>query len=232
MQYYKIHSLWKREGWYFEQGKKNSPDYQKGRQSFIIGDYAEPEYACIKSWRVTEKVDGTNIRIFYQNGEQTIDKLPTLQIRGRTDNAQLPAHLLEFLQHKFTIEKMKEVFPDAQRVFLFGEGYGPKIQEPCGSLYSPHIGFALFDVMVGGWILKFDDVMGIAKGFSVPHVPDLGIMTTDQIVNYVEMQPESEFSMYDQTMEGIVAFPEPLMLHRNREPIKMKLKCKEFKCLV
>lgn len=63
MQYQKIHSLWKRQGWYLEEGKKNNPEYQKGRQSFIVGDYALPEFGIIKQWRVSEKVDGTNIRI-------------------------------------------------------------------------------------------------------------------------------------------------------------------------
>ncbi len=29
MKYVKIHSLWKRQGWYFDQDKKKSPDYQK-----------------------------------------------------------------------------------------------------------------------------------------------------------------------------------------------------------
>lgn len=52
MQYPKIHSLWKRQGWYLEEGKKNNPEYQQGRQSFIIGDYALPEFEIInKLWK-------------------------------------------------------------------------------------------------------------------------------------------------------------------------------------
>jgi len=49
MEYVKINSLWKRQGWYFEEGKKNNPEYQKGRQSFIIGDYSEPEFGNVKN---------------------------------------------------------------------------------------------------------------------------------------------------------------------------------------
>ncbi len=227
MEYYKIHSLWKRQGWYFEQGKKESSDYQKGRQSFIIGDYAEPEFECIKKWRVTEKIDGTNIRIELT---RTAEKVK-VAIRGRTDNAQIPAHLFRYLEDKFAseigIHRFTTSFPEAGRVILFGEGYGPKIQH-CGSLYASEAGFVLFDVVVGNWVLKLDDVKSVADQVQVPCVPDLGIMTTDQIVEFVKAQPKSIFSKHPQVMEGIIATPEPVMMYRKGGPIKMKLKCKEF----
>ena len=57
-EYVKINSLWKREGWYFDQDKKNSPDYKKGKQSFIEGDYACPEFGNIKRWNVNDVLQG------------------------------------------------------------------------------------------------------------------------------------------------------------------------------
>lgn len=39
---------------------------------------------------------------------------------------------------------MLDAFPNATRVVLFGEGYGPKIQG-CGGRYRKDVSFAIFD---------------------------------------------------------------------------------------
>lgn len=224
MEYPKIHSLWKREGWYFEEGKKNSPGYQKGRQSFIIGDYAEPEFGAIKTWFVDEKVDGTNIRIMYRNGK--------VEFGGRTADALIPARLLNYLQETLTPRELHRVFPCDEgepypSVTLFGEGYGPKIQKGGGN-YRSDQAFILFDVVVGGWWLKREDVHDIAVKFSIPITPLIGLMTEEEIVKFVKSQPPSLCSDTMQVMEGVVCRSHPLMLFRNGKPIMWKLKCKEF----
>lgn len=223
MEYVKINSLWKREGWYFDQDKKNSPDYQAGRQSFIIGDYSEPEFGNIKKWRVDEKIDGTNIRVQFIN---------SVRFKGRTENAQIPPNLFDHLQKTFTFEKMAATFPLHEDgaypiVTLFGEGYGPKIQAGGGN-YRKEVGFILFDIVVGGWWLKREDVTELAKKMEIPVVPDLGIMSEDEIVEFVKSKPLSKCSQNPQMMEGIIARSEPLMLFRNGKPLMWKLKCKEF----
>lgn len=228
MEYVKINSLWKREGWYFDQDKKKSPDYQKGRQSFIIGDYSEPEFGNVKRWSVEEKVDGTNIRIFYKWGTLLDGSLQEVKFGGRTKEAQLPCHLLDHLQNHFTIDRLSKAFPDAEaNIILFGEGYGSKIQG-CGGNYRKDVGFILFDVWVGGWWLKREDVKLIAEQLRIPMVPDLGVMTEDEIVEFVKSKPLSRCSEVPQMMEGIIARSDPLMLFRNGKPLMWKLKCKEF----
>lgn len=225
MEYPKINSLWKREGWYFDQDKKNSPDYQKGRQSFIEGDYASAEFGNIKLWDVEEKVDGTNIRIHFTC---SLNQPPIQPIfMGRTANSQLPCHLLQYLQSHFTEERLQKVFPDGSNVFLFGEGYGPKIQG-CGGNYRGDPGFILFDVMVGNWWLKREDVYGIANQLQVPHCPPIGRMSEAEIVEYVKSKPLSRCSRNPQMMEGVICRSEPLVLYRKGIPIMFKLKCKEF----
>lgn len=224
MEYVKINSLWKREGWYFDQDKKNSPDYKKGRQSFIIGDYACPEFGNIKKWRVDEKVDGTNIRIFYNDGK--------VKIGGRTDNAQLPGKLLEYLQFTFNEFILHKAFPCEEgspypNVILFGEGYGPGIQAAGGN-YRKDPGFILFDIKVSHWWLKKEDIGEIAQKLNIDVVPNIGTMTENEIVEFVKSKPLSRCSINPQMMEGIVARSEPLMLFRNGGPILWKLKCKEF----
>lgn len=225
MEYPKINSLYKREGWYFDEGKKKSPDYQKGRQSFIVGDYAQPEFANIKRWSVDEKIDGTNIRIFYQDGK--------VRFGGRTKDAQIPCHLFDYLQATFGDWNLSRVFPARENepypyVIIFGEGYGPRIQAGGGN-YRHDVGFIVFDVVVGHWWLKRESVMEVAHSLGVCMVPQFGIMTEDEVVEFVKSKPLSKCSVNPQMMEGVVCRPEPMMLYRDGEPIMFKLKCKEFK---
>jgi len=224
MEYPKINSLWKREGWYFDEGKKNSPDYQKGRQSFIVGDYAFPEFENIKKWTVDEKVDGTNIRIFYQDGK--------VRFGGRTKDAQIPCHLFDYLQANFGDWNFSKVFPVKENesypyVILFGEGYGTKIQKGGGN-YRKDVGFILFDVYVSGWWLERSSCKDVAEQFGIPMVPQIGIMTEGEIVEFVKSKPLSQCSITPQVMEGIIARPSPLVMYRKGDPIMFKLKCKEF----
>lgn len=230
MEYPKIHSLWKREGWYFDEKEKKG-EQTPNRQSFVIGDYAQSEFANINLWRVEEKIDGTNIRILAfvddHSGEIKV------KFEGRTKDAQIPCHLLERLQDIFTPEKMAIAFPDLElgcKVILFGEGFGPKIQKN-GEKYAKNPGFILFDVGVGStwlWWLKHEKIMEIADKLFIPFVPTLGFMTEKQIVEYVKSKPQSEFNPAYGRMEGVVCKTEPIMLYRNGDPIMWKLKCKEF----
>lgn len=225
MEYVKINSLWKRNGWYFDQDKKNSPDYQLGRQSFIIGDYAEPEFGNIKNWSVEEKVDGTNIRITF-NSHLPIE-LGGLKFEGRTADAQIPCHLLNYLQMHFTHDRLSKVFDFPGYIILFGEGYGPKIQKGGGN-YRNSPGFILFDVVIAQWWLQRPDVKDIADKLEIPMVPQLGIMNEFEIVELVKSKPLSICSHTPQVMEGVICRSEPLVLFRKGTPIMWKLKCKEF----
>ncbi len=142
----------------------------------------------------------------------------------------MPTHLLQHLQHTFTREKMHENFPNARKVILFGEGYGPKIQA-CGGRYRKDVSFILFDVWIDGWWLEKDGVLKIANALDVEHtIFSQEIFTTQQVVEFVKSKPHS-YIAEDQTlvMEGVIARSYPLMLFRNRHsPIMFKLKCKDF----
>ncbi len=190
----------------------------------IIGDYAEIEFGRIKTWSVDEKVDGTNIRIFYKDGG--------VSFGGRTSAAQLPCHLLKYLQDTFTKDVLSTTFPDKEvgcspNIIIFGEGYGPKIQA-CGGNYRNTPGFILFDVFCQGWWLTRESCKEVADSLQVPMVPFLGVMTEDEIVEYVKSKPMSLCSEKPQVMEGFVVRSDPLMLFRNGKQIMWKLKCCEF----
>ena len=224
-EYFKIHSLWKREGWYFDQEKKKSPDYRQGRQSFIVGDYACPEFGNVKTWNVTEKIDGTNIRVMYRQGVVTFG--------GRTNGAILPTHLLKYLHETFTPESMNLAFPTAPApavdydIILYGEGYGPKIQAG-GENYTQNVGFILFDVLIGKFWFERSSVKEVAAKLNIPVVPDLGRMTEDQIVDLVKSKPLSQCSWKPQVMEGVVCRADPEVYFKHGSVVTFKLKCKEF----
>lgn len=225
MEYPKINSLWKRQGLYFDEKDKKDKYKQESRQSFIVGDYAQTEFASIKYWEVDEKIDGTNIRIFYEHGE--------VRFGGRTKDAQIPCHLLDYLQNTFKPCIMELAFPNdpdgrKPRVILFGEGYGPKIQA-CGGNYCDKVSFILFDVLVGEWWLKREDVHKVAESLSISSVPYLGLFTEEEVVKFVKSKPLSLCSKTPQVMEGVICRSSPLMLTRSGQPIMWKLKCKEFK---
>ncbi len=64
-------------------------------------------YDTLKTWRWTEKVDGTNIRVIWQGGK--------LSFGGKTDNASIPADLVKWLYENITPEKLAACFPDRRR---------------------------------------------------------------------------------------------------------------------
>jgi len=226
MEYCKINSIWKRHGCYFDQfGKERGDPYSpEMKKKLIVGDYACPEFANIRKWSVDEKVDGTNIRIFYKDGK--------VNFGGRTSAAQLPCHLLDYLQETFTDYALNKAFPAKEEepypsVILFGEGYGPKIQAGGGN-YRKDPGFILFDVVIGNWWLKREDVKIISEKLNIPMVPHIGIMTENEIVDFVKSKPLSRCSEVPQMMEGVVCRSEPLMLFRNGLPIMWKLKTRDL----
>ena len=203
--YPKINTLFKRE--------------EKKPCRIIVGDYTHPEFENIKTWQVQEKVNGTNIRIFWDGY--------SVYFGGRTDNAQLSTLLLLELQNIFTVDRMREVFPDtpSSGVILFGEGYGAGIQS--GGNYRPTPSFILFDIKVAHWWLQRDTCVEIAYKLSIPIVPLIHqSMQTQDIIDYVKGKPKSECSIIEQQSEGIVAKTDLLM--RNGARLWFKLKARDF----
>ena len=207
IKYHKINSIFKRD--------------QKG--NFLIGEYSTPEFEYLKDiiWTFDEKVDGTNIRIGF-NGE-------SVEFGGRTDNAQIPAPLYKKLSELFTVENLKEVFPDLNEgteVVLFGEGYGNKIQK-VGKLYNPDgVDFILFDVNINGTYLLREDVEDIANKLKINFTPMFGEGTIQQAIDIVTKGVKSPLG--EVTSEGFILRPKIPLLNRNGKRIITKIKHKDF----
>jgi len=207
LKYPKINTLWKRD--------------ENNKFNIIEGDFSCLEFDAIKKWHITEKIDGTNIRVYF-------NPIPnTIEFKGRTDEANIPKFLLESLDRIFTTKKLLEVFPTGKEIVLYGEGYGNKIQS-VGKKYREDNSFILFDVVVDGWWLERKNVEDIAKKLEIDIVPSLGIRTIPEILSLVKGTFPSAISKQVLNSEGIVARSKPLMLFRDGSPIMWKLKSKDY----
>ena len=185
-----------------------------------------PEFKNIKNWLITEKIDGTNIRVIFTPDDK-------LLFRGRTDNASIPTFLLEELQNMFTVEKIKSILdnPIEQGLCLYGEGYGAKIQKGGGN-YNKGNSFRLFDIWIDGCWLEWDSVEEIAEKLEISTVPSLGRCSMQTAIIMVKEKRYSsvaqEEGLTNCEAEGIVARAYPTMLFRRGTPIKWKLKIKDY----
>lgn len=127
----------------------------------------ELQYLKDCEWIWTEKVDGTNIQIRWDGHR--------VEFGGRTERANIPQPLMDYLETTFGGEVNEEIFEQLfgeTEVVLFGEGYGPKIQS--GGGYRKDVSFILFDVKIGNFWLLRDKVEEIAKQLNIDVVPLIG----------------------------------------------------------
>ena len=114
--------------------------YMRGDRGKFLDDFARTEFEYLRGldWLWTEKVDGTNIRLGWKPGVDTDLDAHTL-IFGRTDNAQIPPHLLNRLIAVYRGVPWADAFPtiaEGTTVTLYGEGYGAKVNKGGGN-YIP-----------------------------------------------------------------------------------------------
>lgn len=114
----------------------------------IPGQFRSPTFGQIDRWLVTEKIDGTNIRLVL---EWITDDAPDFQVFGRSDAANLPKLFQEEALPGATCARMVDAWraidpaENTHRMVVYGEGYGPGIQKGGGS-YAPRKSLRIFDV--------------------------------------------------------------------------------------
>ena len=115
----------------------------EGTKKLIFGTYRDEtvKYIRFNDWQFTEKIDGTNISVEWDGH--------AVSFHGRIERAQIPKHLLEYLEKTFLTTEAEELFEQTygdKNVILYGEGYGAKIQN--GGNYRSDVSFILFDVLI------------------------------------------------------------------------------------
>lgn len=207
-EYHKIETLFNRD----EKTKK-----------LIQGSYRNETFEYLKDniWQFTEKVDGTNIRIYWDGHR--------VSFGGRTDNAQIPAHLINRLNDLFGGETNEQLFEQKFgecEVELFGEGYGIKIQN--GGLYRDDVDFILFDVMINGNYQPRESVENIAKYFGIDIVPIVLEGTLQDGVDYVLNNRKSIVAKNGAEIEGVVGRPKMELNDRTGKRVIVKIKYRDF----
>lgn len=209
--------------------------FERGEDFNVIEtQLRNPVYGTIKTWRATEKLDGTNIRVYLTKEGET-------KIRGRSDNADIKGDLIGWIQKQMPIDKLKEVLwrPNKEGVVepvdvvLYGEGLGAGIQKGGGN-YSKDKIFVLFDVLVDSkWWLDYDAVIEIAGKLGIKYAPDLGTMTLEEMVEKVKAGIPSVFAKentgIDVESEGIVARPIENLFDKRMNRVIIKIKSVDFR---
>lgn len=214
-EYCKIHTLFKRDE----------------HLRIIEGDWTLPEieYLAGSKWSLTEKVDGTNLRIGYSNGK--------VNVCGRTKDADLREDFLDAIVDKFEplIPKLEKVGKGGE-IILFGEGVGPGIES--GGKYALSYDFVLFDVYVpttrspetgtyvDGWWLHRHNCEDVAAKLDLDIVPLIGDYTLYEAIDMVKSGFVSQWGGF--YAEGIVAKTPVELFTRKGERILTKIKHKDF----
>jgi len=177
------------------------------------------EYLKDNIWQFTEKIDGTNIRVYWDGHK--------VSFHGRTDKAQIPADLVNRLNELFGGDINEEIFEQKfgeTEVMLVGEGYGEKIQK--GGLYRKGQDFILFDVMIANNWQPRESIEDIAEIFNIDVVPIVLEGTIQEGIDFVKKKPKSVFGTADS--EGLVGRTKFELQTRTGNRVIAKIKVRDF----
>ena len=194
----------------------------EGTKKLIFGTYRDEtvKYLRFNDWQFTEKIDGTNISVEWDGH--------VVSFHGRTERAQIPKHLLEYLERTFLTTEAEELFEQTygdKNVILYGEGYGAKNQN--GGNYRSDVSFILFDVLIGDNWQEREWVEKTAKMFGIDVVPVVCVGSLEEGIDYVMEHHPSTIGTA--MMEGIVGRPMVEMRDRLGKRIIVKIKWEDFK---
>ena len=208
-----------------EYPKINTIFNRTGRGIIIPDEYStlEIEYLANSPWNWTEKVDGTNIRLYWNGGHVTVG--------GRTNGesgSQLEAGLVDYIYNIAGVADRatwQKAFPDCDDVTLYGEGFGRGIRS--GGQYLDHIEFILFDVRIGEWWLRDDDIRDVAEKMDCQVVPKWGTMS---VVEAWEVTKSGVMKSHwpGAQIEGLVGRPAVDFYSRKGERVVAKTKVRDW----
>jgi hypothetical protein len=190
-------------------------DSSTGKVDF--GNFAQAEFEYLRNcqWNWTEKVDGMNVRVILETG---------LDVRGRSDRAQMPEPLMKRLHNEFdTEEVLEKTSAYGEGLCLYGEGFGADIQR--GGRYGEQ-SFVMFDAMTNyGWASR-RDMFDIAEKLHVEVVPQIFQGTIDNAIFIVTHGLVSVYG--DFFAEGLVGRPVNELRDRQGNRIITKVKHRDF----
>lgn len=194
-------------------------EFNNKTKKFINNKFRNPIVHYLKDvpWFCTEKVDGMNIRVFWDGH--------TLAYGGRTDNAVLPKEVVELLNLYFLDQEawFEQNFGNKE-VLFFMEAYGGKIQ---GGIYPGFEQLIGFDIMIDNIYLDKDNAYSLFEQFGLRTVPFIGVMSLEDAIENVKNNPNS-FLCEEVKMEGFVCTPLLRLNDHKGDRIIVKIKVKDL----
>ena len=196
----------------------------EGSKKLIEGDFRNKTVKMLADfpiWYGTEKLDGTNMQIAWDGHKLTLG--------GRTENTNIPPHILEYYNSTFNNNETEEIFEQVfgdKPMVLFFEAVGPKIQT-FGKHYSDSVKFILLDVYNvnnDSW-WPFDGIVDVAIALRVEHKICVCEGSIKDIIGFVKTVPMSSQSAHPLPIEGVVAVPKVELKDANGERVIVKIKC-------
>jgi len=185
-------------------------------------------------WIITEKIDGSNIRIILtkpnEEGKREIligSRKLILNVGDKTSKQYLDC------LKEINLNKLKEYFKDVNSsVIIYGEGYGAGVQK--GGIYSPVKNFRVFDVRIGLAYQDWSFVEKVCIDNQLNIVPVVAISSSNICYHdcLYELNEHKETMIKEGTgglSEGLVYKFEPVLLNKYGERLIFKVKHKDFK---
>lgn len=173
-------------------------------------------------WQGTEKIDGTNTRIYWDGHR--------ISWGGHTAHSQIQPNVAKYLEETFGTPEMEylfeQIFNDME-VYIFGEAYGAGIQKGGGTYVEDgkSVSFIVFDVNIDGYDLRRKDVDDVAAKLGLMSVPVCFEGTLEEAKAFVASHPMSTLNGGLHEMEGLVLQPRDVQLYDYKHHL-IKCKCK------
>jgi len=197
--------------------------FSQEHKKFIYGKFYNENVELLKDnlWVFTEKIDGTNLRIYW-NGHSMV-------IGGRTDRSEFTVEQAKWLSENLSSEDNQYLFEQKfmeKEVTVYGELYGNGIQN--GGLYTngKGLGFKVFDIEIDGVFLKFHDMEKLSIELGFDSVPLAMVGTIQGAIDYCMKFDKSLFS--NAKLEGLVGKPVGDFRDRLGKRIVVKIKKRDL----
>jgi|CXWL01.1.fsa_nt_gi hypothetical protein len=138
-----------------------------------------PEILSVKHVVATEKIHGTNFRLFFPAGMTSLDEV---RFGGRneefdagTDGFYGGRPVRWFRDRADLLQRMFEAFTSYgfTDVTVFGEAFGAGIQKGVRYVAGDEVLFRAFDVMVGDNFVTYDIFVKVCEEAGLPRVPEV-----------------------------------------------------------
>jgi len=184
------------------------------------------------SWIITEKIDGTNIRIILtkpdDEGNREVHIGSRKLILNKSDKGSKV--YLDCIE-EINLNKIQEYFKDVDStVIIYGEGYGAGVQK--GGIYSSKKNFRVFDIRIGKAYQDFSYVKKVCIDNQLNLVP---VIDEKEFLTYEECITRLKQTSHTYIKEGTGGRPEgfvykfePVLLNKYGERLIFKVKYKDF----